>query len=180
MGPAATNVPEPAETADDPRVLRLGLYLAGASSRSTLTEMKLRRLLDRELRDGYALKVIDVLQHPERADTENIFLTPALIRRTSGDVRRLVGSVDQRGQVLWLIGSGQKPSLAAEQSSDVDDQGQTLADLCPDGLILVDPRGAIITANAAGRRFLGLEGQVLDGQMVGLPLSVGSMSVNLA
>jgi len=106
-------------------------------------------------------------------------LTPALIKTAPRPARQLVGKLDQREPILWLIGDAQKPQRPEMLAGKTDTKGQTLLDLCSDGIVLVDEHGKIITSNAAGLRILGLEGQNLDGQILGLPLSSG-MAVNLA
>lgn len=173
-----TTSAEPSSTEIAINPIKLELYLAGSSSQSMLTMTKLRRLLDQELKDAYTLDVVDVLTKPDRAEQAKVFTVPTLVRTSPAPTRRLTGMLDQRAQILRLIGRGHQPLSTTPRNDTVDLKGQTLIDLCPDGIVLVDQHGEIMTSNAAGLRLLGLEGQSLDGQVLGLPLSTG-MAVDL-
>src|SRR5437016_1769521 len=81
-----------AKQMDGPRAkYLLTLYVSGSSSRSEVAIQNLRRLCDTELDDRYELEIVDVLQHPERAEDARILATPTLIKQLPPPLRRVIG-----------------------------------------------------------------------------------------
>lgn len=160
---------------DELEIGPLQLFVAGQDSRAHLVEQDVRRVLREEIGAENALEVVDVLLHPEKAELQNISRTPSLVYTGRGVQRRLVGAVDQRDAILRMLDSAPlDPHVRA------DGPERTLADLSPDGIILVDKDGKIITGNQAGLTMLGLHGKPLRGQVFGLPLTGGySQSITL-
>lgn len=84
--------------------LHLELYIIGESARSQTAVANLDRLC-RDLPPGRCrVTVVDVLEHPEAAETANIVATPTLIRRAPAPVRRLVGDLSATEKVLRGLG----------------------------------------------------------------------------
>lgn len=83
--------------------LELELYVLGMSARSEAAVENLR-VICREMPNGEcAVRVIDVLEQPERAEEANVIATPTLIRRAPLPVRRVVGDLSQHEAVRqWL------------------------------------------------------------------------------
>lgn len=80
---------------------KLTLYIAGNDARSTRTESKLRQLCEQYLDSNHALEVVDVTCQPERAESENILITPTVIRRSPKPTRRVVGDLSDIKAVLY-------------------------------------------------------------------------------
>lgn len=146
----------------------LHLFVAGQSDRARLVEREVRRVLRQDLGSDERLEVIDVTEEPQRAEAENVTLTPALVYHGTDLPRRLVGNVHRREQILWLFDRASK-----SDAHRADLGGEPLSDLCPDGLFLVDAEGRILACNTSGREMLGLSGTVAAGAVLGLPLTVG-------
>jgi circadian clock protein KaiB len=66
-------------------------------------ERTLAALCEAHLAGRYELEVIDVFEHPERAEEERIFATPTLVRASPPPVRRLVGDLSDREKVLAYL-----------------------------------------------------------------------------
>ncbi len=81
----------------------LRLFVAGHSSGTERILQKLYSLLEQLLDQPYSLKVIDVAQHPEQAELDQITATPTLVRVWPQPVRRIVGNLENVEQLLGLL-----------------------------------------------------------------------------
>jgi circadian clock protein KaiB len=81
----------------------LRLFVSG-SNRGTLQALtKLHQLLDQLLDQPYTLKLVDVLQHPELAEQNQVSATPTLVKLWPLPLRKLVGTVESADQLLGLL-----------------------------------------------------------------------------
>jgi circadian clock protein KaiB len=71
----------------------LRLFVAGATARSHQAILRIRQLCEAELKDNYALEVIDIYQQPELARENQIVATPTLIKELPLPVRRFIGNL---------------------------------------------------------------------------------------
>jgi circadian clock protein KaiB len=78
----------------------LKLYITGQSPRAALAIANLRRLCKEELDGCYEIEIIDVLEHPELAETDRILATPTLIKQLPPPLRRVIGDLSNRDKVL--------------------------------------------------------------------------------
>ena len=83
----------------------LRLFVSGYSSTTERTLQSLHQLLGRSLEQPYTLKVVDVGQHPDQAERDQVSATPTLVRVHPHPVRRLVGNLDNRERLDWLLRS---------------------------------------------------------------------------
>ena len=93
--------------------LHLKLYITGETLSSRQAIENLRQTLENEFSGRYELDVIDILERPQLAEDEKILATPALIKDLPPPVRRIVGDLADREQVLLgldLQASGAAPS----------------------------------------------------------------------
>ena len=79
---------------------RLKLYLTGRTPRSQQAIDNLRGLMEEQFAEQYELEVIDVLEHPQLAEDDKILATPTVVRELPEPVRRVVGDLSSRDQVL--------------------------------------------------------------------------------
>ena len=79
---------------------RLRLYITGRTSHSQRAISNLREICESELAGEYSIEVIDVLEHPTLAEDEKILATPTLVRKLPEPVRRIIGDLSNREQVL--------------------------------------------------------------------------------
>ena len=79
----------------------LRLYIVGYTPIANRAIRNLA-LLDREpgFNSRYDTEVINILERPDLAEEERILATPVLVRRHPGPVRRFVGDLSNREQVL--------------------------------------------------------------------------------
>lgn len=104
-----TQVYDPSQHSIDPSradaqgyVLRL--FVSGHSAATERTLQNLHQLLEQALGHPYTLKVIDVLQHPDRAELDQVSATPTLVKVWPRPVRRIVGNLESIEQLLRVLG----------------------------------------------------------------------------
>lgn len=78
----------------------LKLYITGRTTRSERAIRNLRTLCENKLGSDYKLEIIDVLEHPQLAESDKILATPTLIRETPPPLRRIIGDLSDQDKVL--------------------------------------------------------------------------------
>ena len=92
----------------------LKLFVTGTSPRAEIAIQNLRRICETELKGEYELEVIDVLEHPQRAEDERILATPTLIKSLPPPLRRVIGDLSDSQKVLL----GMKIRSDSDSSAD--------------------------------------------------------------
>lgn len=69
-----------------------------AGSQAAVTNIK--RYLEKHLHDKYVLTIIDILESPESAIADKIFMTPTLIKVSPKPERKIIGRLDNVEKVL--------------------------------------------------------------------------------
>jgi circadian clock protein KaiB len=88
----------PADAADPNYVLRL--YVTGQTPRSVSAIENMRRICAEHLSDRYTLEVIDIYQHPEACQQQQIIAAPTLIKVLPHPLRRIIGDLSNTEKVL--------------------------------------------------------------------------------
>ncbi len=88
-------------TGDGQYVLRL--YLTGSTIRSNRAVTAIKILCERYLKGRYDLEIVDLRQHPDRADAAQIFALPTLVKVLPLPSRRLVGDLTDPDRVLIAL-----------------------------------------------------------------------------
>jgi circadian clock protein KaiB len=78
----------------------LTLYVTGTSPRTRIAIDNLNRICSQELAGRYDLEIVDVLEHPQRAEDERILATPTLIKQLPPPLRRVIGDLSDKEKVL--------------------------------------------------------------------------------
>jgi len=78
----------------------LRLYIAGRTVQAQRALANLQRICEAELQGRYRIEVVDLLESPEAGERENILATPTLIKELPPPLRRLIGDLSDREQVL--------------------------------------------------------------------------------
>lgn len=81
--------------------LQLRLYIAGRTPNSVMALQTLETLLAGR---QHTLEVVDVLQSPERALDDGIFVTPTVVRLTPAPQVSVIGALGPGHQILHLFG----------------------------------------------------------------------------
>jgi len=104
---------DPTELSPTPTGYVFRLFVSGHSVATERTLQTLHQILEQALCPPYTLKVIDVSQHPELAERDQVSATPTLVKVWPRPVRRIVGNLDTVDQLLRVLG----PIDADESSS---------------------------------------------------------------
>jgi circadian clock protein KaiB len=81
-------------------MFRLRLYVTGQTPRSVSSVQNLRKICEEHLAGRFELEVIDIYQQPELAKEAEIIAVPTLVKRLPLPLRRLVGDLSSRRQVM--------------------------------------------------------------------------------
>jgi circadian clock protein KaiB len=93
----------------------LTLYVTGTSPRTRVAIENLNRICATELHGRYDLEIVDVLEHPQRAEDEKILATPTLIKQLPPPLRRVIGDLSDKDKVL--LGLEVRPSASNSSST---------------------------------------------------------------
>jgi len=93
-GSAVVESPEPDE------VVALCLYVAGQTPKSVAALANLKRVCEEHLPGRHAIEVIDLLQEPARARSDQIVAIPTLVRRVPEPIRKVIGTLADTERVL--------------------------------------------------------------------------------
>jgi circadian clock protein KaiB len=95
----------------------LRLYVTGQTPRSVLAINNMRRICAEHLSDRYTLEVIDIYQHPEACQEQQIIAAPTLIKVLPHPLRRIIGDLSNTEKVL--VGLDLRPrSIPAEKTGE--------------------------------------------------------------
>lgn len=83
-----------------PETWRLCLYVAGQSPRSLRAFANLTNLCEQYLPGRYEIEVIDLMEDPARALTDDIVALPTLVRRLPAPLRKVIGDLSDVDRVL--------------------------------------------------------------------------------
>lgn len=79
------------------------LYISGATPRSARAVAALKALAE-ELGESCEVEIIDVYQQSARAGQDNVLVTPTLIERSRGVVRRIAGDLSDARRLRVALG----------------------------------------------------------------------------
>lgn len=85
---------------EDSNPFLLKLYITGRTVRAERALRNLEKICEEDLGGRYTLEVIDIAEHPQLAEDERILATPLLIKQLPPPLRRLIGDLSDREQVL--------------------------------------------------------------------------------
>lgn len=78
----------------------LRLYVAGQSPKSLHAFTNLQRLCDEHLAGRHEIEVIDLVQQPSLARTDDIVAIPTLVRVIPPPLRKIIGDLSNTERVL--------------------------------------------------------------------------------
>lgn len=83
---------------DERYVLRL--YVTGVTPNSVRAIENMKAICEQYLQGRYDLEIIDVYKQPALAKSEQILAAPTLVKKLPLPLRRLIGDLSQKDQVL--------------------------------------------------------------------------------
>ncbi len=78
----------------------LRLYVAGQTARSLEAFGNLKRICEEHLKGRYTIEVVDLLEDPKLAKSDQILAIPTLVRKLPEPVRRIIGNLADTERVL--------------------------------------------------------------------------------
>lgn len=91
----------PAEATREKFVLRL--YVAGNSPQSTRAVERARAFCESHLKGRYELTIVDLYQHPEVTQDEQIIAAPTLVKTLPPPLRQLIGDLSNTSRLLLAL-----------------------------------------------------------------------------
>lgn len=82
----------------------LRLYVAGTSPNSMRAISNVKKICKDHLKDNYDLEIVDVYQQIEKAAEDQLIALPLLVKKSPGQLRRLVGDMSDETKVLKGLG----------------------------------------------------------------------------
>jgi circadian clock protein KaiB len=80
------------------------LFITGKTPKYEEVIRNLKEFLDEEFDGQYSLETISVIESPRLAESNMIFATPTLIKVYPPPIRKIVGDMSNRNQVLVGLG----------------------------------------------------------------------------
>lgn len=81
----------------------LTLFITGSTPRSSRAVSNIRSFCDNELGGPYDLEIVDLYEHPERAEPANVVVSPTLVRYLPTPVRLLFGDMSDLDQLVKVV-----------------------------------------------------------------------------
>lgn len=81
-------------------IWELRLYVAGQTVKSVTALANLRKYCEEHLKGRYRLEVIDLMQHPQLAEGDQILAIPTLVRKVPSPIRKIIGDLSNQERVL--------------------------------------------------------------------------------
>ena len=98
----ATDSFDVAKTQED-EFWTLRLYVAGQSPKSLRAFANLKNLCEEHLAGHYEIEIVDLIEDPARARSDDILAIPTLVRRLPAPLRKIIGDLsDTEGVMLGL------------------------------------------------------------------------------
>jgi circadian clock protein KaiB len=101
MADGTTDDGTPVTPSPDPDgAYHLRLYVAGQSPKSVRAVENLRHVCEEYLPGRYTIELVDLIENPERARSDEIIAVPTLIRKLPEPIRRIIGDLSDTDKVL--------------------------------------------------------------------------------
>jgi circadian clock protein KaiB len=85
---------------EDEEVWVLRLYVAGQSPKSLRAFSNLKSLCEEHLAGRHEIEIVDLVEHPSRASSDDIIAIPTLVRRLPTPLRKVIGDLSNAERVL--------------------------------------------------------------------------------
>ena len=96
-----TTIESPEATADE--IWDLCLYVTNRTPRSVNAMTNLKKICEEHLAGHYRIEVVDLLEQPERAISDQIVAIPTVLRKLPATIRRVIGDLSNTERVLAAL-----------------------------------------------------------------------------
>ena len=90
----------PLESTDQTESWNMRLYIAGQTPKSLRALANLKQICEEHLAGKYHIEIVDLLENPQLASTDQILAIPTLIRKLPEPVRKIIGDLSNVERVL--------------------------------------------------------------------------------
>jgi circadian clock protein KaiB len=102
---SASEDPDPPGDEQD-EFWQLRLYIAGQSPKSLRALANLTNLCEEHLAGHYDIEVVDLVEYPSMAGSDDILAIPTLVRRLPAPLRKVIGDLSNPDRVLVRLRLG--------------------------------------------------------------------------
>jgi circadian clock protein KaiB len=91
----------------------LRLYIAGQTQKSVAALANLKRICEEHLKGKYRIEVIDLMENPQLARSDQILAVPTLVRKLPEPMKKIIGDLSNEKRVLVgldIRAVGEKPA----------------------------------------------------------------------
>lgn len=81
-------------------IIDLRLYVAGQTPKSMTAVANLKKICEEHLAGRYRIEVIDLMENPQLARSDQILAIPTLVRRLPEPIRKIIGDLSNQERVL--------------------------------------------------------------------------------
>jgi circadian clock protein KaiB len=99
-----------ASSADEDGVFTLRLYVAGQSPKSLRAYANLKALCEEHLAGRYEIEIVDLVDEPERARSDDILAIPTLVRQLPLPLHKIIGDLSNTEGVLIGLRLSPRPA----------------------------------------------------------------------
>lgn len=78
----------------------LKLYVAGQTPKSVAALANLKKFCEEHLSGKYRIEVVDLVENPRLARSDQILAIPTLVRRLPSPIRKIIGDLSNSERVL--------------------------------------------------------------------------------
>ena len=92
--------PATRQTKDHTPAFELRLYVAGQTPKSLTALANLRRICETHLEGRYSIEVIDLIEKPQLARSDQVLAIPTLVRNLPRPIKKIIGDLSNTERVL--------------------------------------------------------------------------------
>ncbi|MFT3776299.1 MAG: circadian clock KaiB family protein [Minicystis sp.] len=92
--------PEGSAAEGDDALWDLRLYVAGQTRKSVAALANLKQFCEQHLAGKYRIEVVDLMEHPHLAQSDQILAIPTLVRKLPAPMKKLIGDLSNTERVL--------------------------------------------------------------------------------
>jgi len=105
-------VNKPSEESTTEGTLILRLYVAGKTPKSVTALANLKKICETHLNGKYSIEVIDLIDNPQLAKTDQIIALPTLVKKLPLPVKKIIGDLSNTERVLMGLDIIAIPSVS--------------------------------------------------------------------
>lgn len=87
-------------SSSDKEVYLLRLYIAGQTPKSITALSNLKKICETHLENSYQIEVVDLMENPMLAQTDQILAIPTLVRKLPEPMMKIIGDLSNTERVL--------------------------------------------------------------------------------